>query len=62
MQETTTYIFFESVVEPLITKKESRDKMKSMQSPVVYKTTLTFPMVIFCNQIMTRQNKLTNLT
>ena len=30
MQETTTYIFFESVVEPLITKKESRDKMNAI--------------------------------
>ena len=29
MQETTKYIFFESVVEPLITKEESRDKMNA---------------------------------
>ena len=29
MQETTKYILFESVVEPLTTKEESRDKMNA---------------------------------
>ena len=50
VQVTTTYIFFESVVEPLITKKESS---------VVH--TLIVTTVMFCNQIMTQQRRLVYL-
>ena len=36
MQETTKYILFESVVEPLTTKEESRDKMNAVNEYLSY--------------------------